>query len=136
MSLVPEQRSQMQRKHIVAVNSAVEFLDFLRELLQDEQFNVTTTNFVPATFDQIDALQPDLLIIDLRIGHQAGWDLLERLQQDAATRQIPVIVISTDPQLLERVQEQQEKFGGQHYLAKPFEVDDLLKSVHELIGQA
>lgn len=136
MSLVPEQRSQMQRKHIVAVNSAVEFLDFLRELLQDEQFNVTTTNFVPATFDQIDALQPDLLIIDLRIGHQAGWDLLERLQQDAATRQIPVIVISTDPQLLEWVQEQQEKFGGRHYLAKPFEVDDLLKSVHELIGQA
>lgn len=136
MSMSRDERRQMERKHILAVNGAVDFLDLLRELLQDEQYNVTTTNFVPGTFQQIDALQPDLIIIDLVIGQRAGWDLLERLQQEAATRQIPVIVTSTDPKLLELAKEQQEKFGRKHFLAKPFELDDLLQAVHDLIGHA
>ena len=50
--------TQMARQHIFAVNGSPDFLDLLRELLQDERYNVTTTNFVPATFAQIDALQP------------------------------------------------------------------------------
>lgn len=136
MSISREEQHQMQRKHILAVNGSVEFLDFLRALLQDENFNVTTTNFVPNTFEQIDALQPDLLIIDLTIGHQAGWELLERLQEAAATHQIPVIVTSTDPKLLKSVEDQPAKYGGQRFLSKPFELDDLLQAVQDLIGQA
>ena len=72
---------------IIVVNSAPDFLDLLRELLQDENYNVTTTNFVPRTFDQIKALDPDLLVVDLIIGQRAGWDLLEPLQTDALTEQ-------------------------------------------------
>jgi hypothetical protein len=39
----------MARKHIFCVNSSPTFLDLLRELFQDERYNVTTTNFVPHT---------------------------------------------------------------------------------------
>ena len=77
---------QMERKHIFVIDGSPEFLDLLREFLQDEQFNVTTTNYVPKTFDQIAVLQPDLLIVDLVVRAQAGWDLLERLQVEALTR--------------------------------------------------
>jgi hypothetical protein len=38
---------QMRRQHIFVVNGSAEFLDVVRELLQDEHYNVTTTNFVP-----------------------------------------------------------------------------------------
>src|SRR5690554_1063582 len=93
---------QEHRKHIFVVNGAPEFLNLMRDVFQEERYNVTTTNFVPRSFDQIAALQPDALIVDIVAGQQAGWDLLERLHAEAATTGIPVIVVSTNPQLLEK----------------------------------
>jgi len=127
---------QMDRQHIFAVNGSPDFLDLLRELLQQEDYNVTTTNFVPKTFDQIAALTPSLLLIDLVVGQHVGWDLLERLGKGASTRGIPVIVVSTSPQLLEEAQADPARFGGQGFLCKPFDLDDLLTMVSDLIGPA
>ena len=131
-----EDRSQEGRKHIFAINGSVDFLNIVRELFQEENYNVTTTNFVPDTFDQIAALGPNLLIIDLALGMQAGWELLEQLGQDAQTQNIPVIVVSTRPQLLETARADPARYGGQRFLRKPFDVDDLLTAVDELIGRA
>lgn len=121
-------------KHVFVINGAVEVLELIRELLQDEFYNVTTTNFVPRTWNQIDALQPDLLMVDLTVGQRSGWDLLEKLQVEASTRKIPVIVFSTDPRLLEHAKDQEKRFGGQRYIAKPFDIEELINAVHELIG--
>ena len=93
---------QMTRRHVFVINGAPVFLDLMREILQDERYNVTTTNFVPNSFAQIAALQPDLLILDLVVFDQAGWDRLEHLAAAASTSAIPVIVVSTDPTLLAR----------------------------------
>jgi DNA-binding response OmpR family regulator len=134
MAMSEAERRQMARKHVFIINSAPEFLNFVRELLQDEDYNVTTTNFVPHTYDQIAALQPDLLMVDLVAGEQAGWDLLERLQHEAETTGIPVLITSTNPALLERVRSEPARFSGQHLVAKPFDIEVLLRAVHELIG--
>ncbi len=130
------EHQQQARKHIFVVNSSPDFLDFIRQLLQDEQYNVTTTNFVPRTFEQIDALQPDLLLVDLVAGQQAGWALLERLQAEAVTNRIPVVVTATDPRLMAQAEAQQARYGGQHFVAKPFDVDELLEAIQSLIGGA
>jgi DNA-binding NtrC family response regulator len=74
------ERGEMGRKDIFFVNGSPDFLDVLRVLLQGEDYNVTTTNFVPRTFEQIAALRPGLLLVDLVVHRQAGWDLLEQLQ--------------------------------------------------------
>jgi two-component system alkaline phosphatase synthesis response regulator PhoP len=127
---------QMGRKHIYVVNGSPEFLDIVRQLLQDESYNVTTTNFVPLSFETIDAARPSLLLIDLVVGEQAGWDLLARLRKGVATRDIPVLLVSTRPELLEEALEQHEHFGGDQYLLKPFDLDDLLSMIEEMIGKA
>jgi DNA-binding response OmpR family regulator len=95
-----EDRSQEGRKHIFAINGAPEFLNLVRDLFQEEAYNVTTTNFVPTSFDQSQALQPDALIVDIVVGQSAGWELLEQLHAEAATSGIPVLVLSTSPRLL------------------------------------
>jgi DNA-binding response OmpR family regulator len=130
------ERTQMGRQHVFVVNGSPDFLDVIRELLQDELYNVTTTNFVPRTFEQIAALQPNLLVIDVVVGQRAGWDLLERLHAEASTNRIPVIVVSTTPHLLERAREQAERYAGSYLLPKPFDFDELLGSIRELIGPA
>jgi CheY-like chemotaxis protein len=126
----------MQRQHIFVVNGSADFLDVVRELLQDEQYNVTTTNFVPQTFKQVESARPSLLIIDLIHGERAGWDLLAELRHEAATREIPVILVSTSEQLLEKAETEQVIWGGDRYFLKPFSLDALLQAIQDLVGPA
>src|SRR5688572_1323850 len=134
--VVGENRSQEGRKHIFAINGAPEFLNIVRELFQEESYNVTTTNYVPNSFDQIQALRPDALIVDIAVGQSAGWELLERLHAEAETNGIPVLVLSTSPHLLQRAREQAERYGTHRYLDKPFDVEELLSAICEMIGSA
>lgn len=130
------EQERMDRKHVLAVNGDPLFLDLIRELLQEEQYNVTTTNYVPKTFDLIASLQPSLLIVDLVIGEAAGWELLDHLQRKAITRGIPVIATSTMQHLLDRARVDQERYGHNQYLVKPFDLDELIATIRELIGCA
>jgi CheY-like chemotaxis protein len=127
---------QMQRQHIFVVNGSAAFLDVVRALLQDERYNVTTTNFVPQTFKQIEISRPSLLIVDLIHGEMAGWDLLTELRHEAATRDIPVILVSTSERLLEKAETERVIWGGDRYFLKPFSFDALLQAIDELIGPA
>jgi DNA-binding response OmpR family regulator len=131
-----EDRSQERRKHIFAINGSPAFLSIVRELFQEEAYNVTTTNYVPNSFDQIAALHPDALIVDIVIGQSAGWELLEQLHAAAATTGIPVLVLSTNPRLLVQAQEQAARYGNHRYLDKPFDLDALLAHIREMIGEA
>jgi CheY-like chemotaxis protein len=127
-------RSQTQRRHIFAINASPEFLNIVRELFQDEGYHVTTTNFAPNSFAQIEALQPNALIIDIAIGQEAGWELLEQLEADADTAGIPVLVISTDPKLLAHAEAHAARYGKHRFLAKPLDLDAMLQAIQEMIG--
>jgi CheY-like chemotaxis protein len=127
---------QMGRKHVYVLNGSPELLDVIRVLLQDEHYNVTTTNFVPLSFATIESAQPDLLLIDLILGEGAGWDLLEHLQAAASTRNIPIVLMSTSPRLLDRAHNAAAGLVKHRYLGKPFDLEYLLKVIGEMIGTA
>ena len=128
--------NQMKRQHIFAVNGSSDFLDVIRELFQDEEYNVTTTNFVPETFDLIATLKPELLMVDLVIGQHAGWDLLEHISAEAQTNGIPLIIVSTSDQILDDAQADHARYGGDLFIRKPFDLEDILAAVRKLIGTA
>jgi DNA-binding response OmpR family regulator len=127
---------QGERQHIFAINHDPEFLDAVRVLLQDERFNVTTTNYVPCTWDQIAALQPSLLLVDVVPYSQTAWDLLEHLHAEGVTSRIPIVVTSTDRHLLERVQTERERYGGDRVITKPLDIDVLPGAIRALIDPA
>ena len=129
-------RDQMDRKHTFVVNGDPAFLDLMREVLQDEQFNVTTTNYVPRTFEVIQALGPDLLIIDLSPRQESGPALITSLQRSAVTNEIPMIVVSTSRVLLETAERLTPASHQVRYILKPLDLDDLMSNVNELIGVA
>ena len=129
-------QDQVLRRHVFAINTSPEFLNIIRELFQEEGYNVTTTNFAPNSFAQIEALQPDALIVDVAIGQEAGWQLLEQLGADADTAGIPALVLSTDPRLLKLAQEQASRYGSHRYLAKPLDLEAMLEAIREMIGES
>jgi CheY-like chemotaxis protein len=79
--------------------------------------STTHPQFCPQTFQQIEIARPSLLIVDLIHGEMAGWDLLAELRQEAATREIPTILVSTSKQLLEKAEKERVIWGGDRYFS-------------------
>ncbi len=127
---------QMDRQHILLVNSDPAILDLARALLGEARYNITTTNAVPRTFALIAAARPALLIIDLAITEVAGWDLLVRIHAAARTAALPMIVTARDPRLLAHAARHPYLFGEPVRLVIPFAVDALLDAARALIGPA
>lgn len=132
----PPTPAQMGRKHVFIINSAPEFLDLARVLLQRQDYNVTTTNQVPLTWDMIEAACPDALVVDLAAGEAFVWDLLGRLAAESSTAPIPLVLTATDPALLDLVHGIGDRAGGRFLLARPFNPADLADVLHALVGPA
>jgi CheY-like chemotaxis protein len=81
---------------------------------------------------RVDQMQPDLVLLDLGLPDINGEQVLAALRASAATRNIPVIVISadTDPAVHGRLL----AGGAKLILVKPYEIADLLGVVDGSLG--
>jgi len=132
-----DDHQQTPRKHVFAVNSSPDFLLIVREVLADEGYAVTTSDFEPNVFTRIVMRHPDALIVDVAVGEPAGWDLLRRLFLEAKTSDIPVLVTSTSPALLEQAHKEAAWYGTNHsLLTKPMDLDELVRTIREMVGDA
>jgi CheY-like chemotaxis protein len=76
--------------------------------------------------------RPKLILLDLNLPDVHGSEVLRRLQDDPATAQVPVVVLSADatPSQIERLL----TAGARNYLTKPFDIDPFLAVVDEMLG--
>ncbi|MBA3351356.1 MAG: response regulator, partial [Blastocatellia bacterium] len=85
---------------------------------------------VPAALGRLglelaEAQKPDVILLDLHLPDITGWDVLQRLKQNPATANIPVVIISADA--TETQVERLMNIGADEYLTKPFDVARLLE---------
>ena len=71
-------------------------------------------------FEEALQLKPDVIILDILLPGENGWDVLKKLKQHAETQKIPVVVITIvdDP-------EKAKALGATAYLVKPISRQDL-----------
>ena len=76
---------------------------------------------------------PDLILMDLGLPGVDGWTATERLKGDAATRHIPIIVLSAHAMSSDR--EQALAAGGDDFDTKPVRFPQLLEKIERLLGK-
>src|ERR1700686_773142 len=77
--------------------------------------------------------RPKLIFLDLNLPDIHGSEVLRRLQENATTAQVPVVVLSADatPSQIERLL----TAGARNYLTKPFDIDPFLAVVDEIVNE-
>ena len=77
---------------------------------------------------------PDIILLDLHLPDMNGDEVLKRLRENPATRDIPVVMVSADatPRQIERLL----GLGADDYLSKPFDVTHFLRVMDDLIAGA
>jgi len=99
----------------------------LRLHLESAGYGVVETASGRQALAWLTKIRPDAVILDIMLPDLDGWEILQRLKADPATRSVPVMVVSVvdDRQL-------GLALGAVDYLVKPVSRDNLLESIGRL----
>ncbi|HEY5672262.1 MAG TPA: response regulator [Malonomonas sp.] len=77
------------------------------------------------------SIKPAVILVDYIMPNMNGHTFCRLIRQDEATRDIPLILISSKGESIGQAFE--EEFGILHYFSKPFEPDDLIRKLEEVL---
>jgi CheY-like chemotaxis protein len=125
------------RARIAVINDDTVFLELMHDLLEgEERYEVRVCKEWDGAYEFVKQERPDLIIQDIRIGgEEHGWTILNLLTLDPTTKDIPMIVCSAAVYSLHEHQEMLNRYGIRA-LAKPFDLDTLLGTIHEMLPNA
>ena len=117
---------------IVVIEDDLTFLDLLRVHLAGAGHEVLTAEDAVLGLRAIIASAPDLILLDLAVPYLDGFEMIEALRTDPATRNIPVIVLTGrgDDETYSRARE----LGAAQLLTKPVERDLLMRAIDGQLG--
>src|SRR3954470_986110 len=109
--------------------------DVIRQLitvnLELEAFEVIPAVDGQDALDKVKDAQPDVVTLDVMMPRVDGWEAAARLRADPETAHIKVILLSARAQ--ESDIQRGERIGVDAYLTKPFDPDELIDLVRQLI---
>ncbi|HKB11839.1 MAG TPA: response regulator [Vicinamibacterales bacterium] len=81
---------------VVIVNGSAEILELLETVLDAGHYDVVFVESSQHAYSQIKRVQPNLVILCVRIDDADGFQVLSMLKLDADTRNIPVLTYTTE----------------------------------------
>ncbi len=121
----------MDKPLIAIVNDDTIFLSLMNDLLSEEGYRTVLINTSDKAYKEIRKLKPALVILDIVMDKpESGWTVLELLQLDPETTNIPVILASADARFIREKRDWLEQHGIDS-IEKPFNLDDLLAKVEK-----
>ncbi|WP_457287291.1 response regulator transcription factor [Pedobacter sp. UYP24] len=118
-------------KNILVVEDNHAILDVITLILQSESYKVSGLNKSADMMSHIESFGPNLIILDIMLPDADGRELLKQLRSDDKTCEIPVLMISAR-YTAENVEH--GKFKPNGFLAKPFDIDDLLDRIEGILA--
>ena len=120
----------MHKHRILIVEDDTSLVQTLRVLLKRD-YEVVTAEDGQIGFRVAQVAEPDLMIVDLLMPRMPGIEFCHAVKSIPKLQNIPIIVITGV--ISEEVEEEVKKIGAEVFLPKPFEMEDLLKHVHNLV---
>jgi pilus assembly protein CpaE len=100
------------------------YFKLIRKTLKEAEYDLEYAQSGNDGLAKIPVFNPELLIVDLKLPGMDGFQVLERLRRDQKYSHIPVIVITAQDELSEKLKA--FELGADDYLVKPFQPEELV----------
>lgn len=126
-------------KKILVIDDDAEFIEAVANLLKSKGYTVVSAPNGKEGLKKAKSVSPDLIFLDVIMTEKSeGFDVARSLKADAATKDIPVVLITgirKDMNLPFGFEADEDWLPVKTVLEKPVKPDILLKTVEEYIGK-
>ena len=117
--------------HVLVIEDEPNIIEAISFILSRDGWRVDThSNGVDAA-EVVRVKTPDVIILDVMLPGRSGYDILRELRDDAATANIPVLMLTARGQTKDR--ELAERAGVSRFMTKPFSNAEVLDAVRALV---
>ena len=126
----------MSKPRILVGEDDPSILRMTKLRLEHEGYDVVTAMDGEAVLRQAAEAAPvDLILLDIKMPKRDGYDVCRTLKRDAATAAIPVIVFTASENQLLTLADRCLEAGASDWIKKPFRTPELLKKIHQALGE-
>ncbi len=106
-----------------------DLLELMDLFLEEKGFEVKTVATRKKLFSELKNYKPDLVLLDVFLNGEDGREICKQLRENVKTNKLCIIIISANPYAMKDF----KTFGADGYIEKPFELEDLLSKIEEMI---
>jgi two-component system, OmpR family, phosphate regulon response regulator OmpR len=117
-------------KHILVVDDDDRIRNLLKDFLKDKNYIVSTAENGEQTKKKMKYLKFDLIIMDVMMPGQNGYDLTKEIKNKF---KVPIILLTAKGEVENRIKGLE--LGADDYLGKPFEPKELLLRIKNIINK-
>jgi len=112
---------------ILVVDDTLVNVNILFDMLSAESYKVYILARSPEVLAVAQEIQPDLILLDIRMPIMDGYEVCQQLKAESRTYEIPVIFMSALHELTDKVKG--FTVGGVDYITKPFQAEEVVARV-------
>jgi two-component system phosphate regulon response regulator OmpR len=116
------------KPHILVVDDDTRLRELLKTFLSRNSFRVSTAKHAAEARQHLDALDFDMIVLDVMMPGQTGLDFAAELRQ---TNDVPILMLTAMGEPKDRIAGLEK--GVDDYLAKPFEARELLLRIQNVL---
>ena len=120
----------MPIKNILVVDDSPTDRQYLSDILVKSGYAVTIAENAEEALAKVKQKKPDLVLMDVVMPGQNGYQATRQLTKDDATKHIPVIICTTKGQETDKLWGMRQ--GARDYIVKPVSQSDLLAKISAL----
>ena len=99
----------------------------LRDILADAGYQVITAASGREALSLASSDKPDLIFLDIVMEDMDGFQTCRKLTSGEATKHIPVVMVSTNKQKVDKLWAQKQ--GARAYVTKPYTTEDITSQI-------
>ena len=117
-------------QHVLLIEDEPNIAEAIRFILSRDGWRVSTHDDGMDAVAQVQALRPDILILDVMLPGHSGYDILTELRKLSGFAELPVLMLTAKGHGRDR--ETAERVGANMFMAKPFSNAEILAAVRML----
>ncbi|MGH9315764.1 MAG: response regulator [Thermoanaerobaculia bacterium] len=121
-------------KKILLADDSLTIQKVVELTFSDGEFELVCVSNGQKALERVREERPDLILADVVMPEKNGYEVCEAIKSNPATARIPVVLLSGTFEPFDR--ERAERIGSDAVVSKPFDSQQLLVQVEDLLGRA
>jgi DNA-binding response OmpR family regulator len=122
----------MSDKKILIVDYDAKNLEDMVEIFSSHKLEIITANDGQTAYEKYKSERPNLILLEAMLPKLHGFDLTQKIHKETKGS-VPVVIVTGLYKGTQYKNEAMRSFGAADYFEKPFDTEELVKSVMNLL---